>query len=157
MAGVEESKVKVWQPEGFEGLEIESLTPGPNGRPPSINLAYSIQVVMQCCVRVRYRQGSQTLDIRQPAFMLQNPGGIWGFDNTSDLPVIALSLEINPELFEKLTVDLNGTSQPYFPDQPQEPVGPYGPYGPPGGSAPTPTFPTTTPTTSRPSVPTPRR
>lgn len=116
-AGMEQKpQVKVWQPQGFEGLEVEQLNPGPPRREPQYIPAYSIQVAFQANAQVRYRGQFYTLQLRQPTVIVQQPGEVWAYDCLSETPLIVQAFEIDPSLFDHFATELAVQGACHFPD-----------------------------------------
>lgn len=115
VAKTAEAAVKAWRPAGFEGLELESLTPGPAARPLLVCDHYSLQVVTQARSRVFYQRATQTISIKEPTLVLQNPGEIFGYEDVGDVGVRARAFNLPPDLLGRLSADCGTPGTPYFP------------------------------------------
>lgn len=115
VAKIAQATVKAWQPKGFEGLELESLILGPEVRPPMVLPHYSLQVVMQAHSRVFYRRATQTVHIKQPTLVLQDPGEIFGYENVADISVMARAFNLSPALFSRFSDDFGAPGTSFFP------------------------------------------
>ena len=114
-----EAKMKVWQPEGFAGVEIEKFDGvleyiAPKGRLRFYDLTVSMNV--HNTVRIDYRGEKHTIAPHDKLLYLQHPGELVPLSYSSDLPhsawTVRLYEEYVPALLTNLAIKQEGFTFP---------------------------------------------
>lgn len=110
-----ESRLKVWRPAGFEGLEVEQFDKQEGLVIPSSVLAgHELTIALEGDALLKFAGESQRFSKIDHLFLAQHPGEVLFADTRSDNPVSVWTLRFYPELMQTLQEGLNVSTSPVF-------------------------------------------
>ena len=111
-----EERIKVWRPQGFTGLELDTFESVPDLHIPVYFLnGYEFTVAFKSAVTMRYMKTTQYLETGQGLFFVQHPGETVGA-STQGAPSTACTLRLYPEAMKNVTQALGLENDlPFFP------------------------------------------
>ena len=112
-----QSRLKVWRPVGFGGLEVEQFENVQDLVVPHYLMpGYEIITCFEGTAKVEYAREIHRFDNVKSLFLAQHPGEVGYLDARSRKLLSVWSLRIYPELMQTLQSDLGISSSPvYFP------------------------------------------
>jgi len=108
------SAVRIWQPKGFDGLEIERLDFVPSFDQHVYHTTYEINVLLRGASRVRYRTDAWAGTVAEgaPLVFVQGAGEVSRVTATTPTLVRMRTLRLSPALMERLIAPWQGRGTP---------------------------------------------
>ena len=113
-----QERIKVWRPQGFEGVELEFFENLPDlVVEPFVMQGYELTVALQGEAKVRYAGQNYRWENFKDIFLAQHPDEIFAGDGGSGQPTSVWTLRLFPEGMSSLLHDLGQADRPlYFPE-----------------------------------------
>ena len=112
-----QSRLKVWRPVGFEGLEVEQFDKQKGLIiPSSVLTGHELTVVLEGDAYVKFSGESHRFNKIDQLFLAQHPNEVLFADTRGDSVVSVWTLRLYPKLMQTLQDDINISQSPaYFP------------------------------------------